>query len=124
MTRERKITLVGVGKEDAFAIRTLRQGLFTIAKIAKKHRDTNIGVIVPFASISTRVVADYLAAADYKYDAYITVKKEDKRLPINATLCIHQSGLPQRICVACCSSACNKVRSASRTEIKSVTPVS
>jgi leucyl aminopeptidase len=82
----RKITLVGVGKEDAVSIRTLRQGLFTIAKIAKKHRDTNIGVVVPFASISTRVVADYLAAADYKYDAYITVKQEEKRLPINATL--------------------------------------
>jgi leucyl aminopeptidase len=85
-TEPRKITLVGVGKEDAVTIRTLRQGLFTIAKIAKKHRDTNIGVVVPFASISTRIVADYLAAADYKYDAYITVKKEDKRLPINATL--------------------------------------
>jgi leucyl aminopeptidase len=82
----RKITLVGVGKEDAVTIRTLRQGLFTIAKIAKKHRDTNIGVVAPFASISTRVVADYLAASDYKYDAYITVKKEEKRLPINATL--------------------------------------
>jgi leucyl aminopeptidase len=81
-----KITLVGVGKEDAVTIRTLRQGLFTIAKIAKKHRDTNIGVAAPFASISTRVVADYLAASDYKYDAYITVKKEEKRLPINATL--------------------------------------
>jgi leucyl aminopeptidase len=82
----RKITLAGVGKEDAVTIRTLRQGLLTIAKIAKKHRDTNIGVVVPFASISTRVVADYLAAADYKYDAYITVKKEEKRFPINATL--------------------------------------
>src|SRR5262249_37663834 len=50
------------------------------------HRDTNIAVVAPFDSISTRVVAEYLAAADYKYDAYITVKKEDKRAPISATL--------------------------------------
>ena len=82
----RKITLIGIGKPDAITIRNVRQGLFTVAKIAKKHRDTNIAVVAPFEKVSARVVADYLAASDYKYDAYITAKKEEKRLPINATL--------------------------------------
>src|SRR4051812_44180621 len=59
----KKITLIGVGKEDAVTIRVLRQGLLTAAKIARKHRDTNIAVVAPFAGISTRVVADYLAAS-------------------------------------------------------------
>jgi len=82
----KKITLIGVGKPDAVNIRSIRQALYAAAKIAKKHRSTNIAVVAPFANVSTRVIADYLAASDYKYDAYITVKKEDKRLPINATL--------------------------------------
>jgi leucyl aminopeptidase len=82
----RKITLIGAGKADAVTIRTVRQALLTAAKIAKRHRDENIAVVAPFDDISARVIADYLAAADYKYDAYITVKKEDKRVPINATL--------------------------------------
>ena len=82
----RKITLIGVGKEDAVTIRAIRQGFYTLAKIARKHRETNIAVVAPFAKISTRVAAEYLAASDYKYDAYITQKKEEKRLPITATL--------------------------------------
>jgi leucyl aminopeptidase len=82
----RKITLIGIGKGDAITLRGVRQGLFTAAKIAKKHRNANIAVVAPFDDISPRVIADYLAAADYKYDAYITVKKEDKRIPITATL--------------------------------------
>jgi len=82
----RKITLIGVGKPDAVTLRGVRQAFFAAAKIAKKHRNANIAVVAPFDGIDTRVVADYLAAADYKYDAYITVKKEDKRIPISATL--------------------------------------
>src|ERR1051326_3062173 len=82
----KKITLIGVGKPDAVNLRTIRQALYSAAKTAKKHRNTNIAVVAPFTNVSTRVIADYLAASDYKYDAYITVKKEDKRLPINATL--------------------------------------
>jgi len=82
----RKITLIGVGKSDAVNIRTIRQALYAIAKTAKKHRDTKIAVVAPFDGVSTRTVADYLAASDYKYDAYITVKKDEKRQPIHATL--------------------------------------
>jgi leucyl aminopeptidase len=87
-----KITLIGLGKEDALTLRGLRTALYAVAKTAKTHRSTNIGVVAPYtlrgldAAQTARVVADYLAASDYKYDVYITPKKDEKRLPIHATL--------------------------------------
>src|ERR1051326_8229450 len=54
----RKITLIGIGKGDAITLRGVRQGLFTAAKIAKKHRNANIAVVAPFDDISPRVIAD------------------------------------------------------------------
>jgi leucyl aminopeptidase len=87
-----KITLIGLGKPDALTLRGIRTALYAVAKAAKKHRSTAIGVVAPYtlrrldAAQSTRVIADYLAAADYKYDAYITPQKDEKRLPIHATL--------------------------------------
>jgi leucyl aminopeptidase len=89
----KKITLIGLGKDDAVTLRSVRAGLYAIAKTAKKHRSANIAVIAPqsFRGVSgadaVRVVADYLAGADYKYDAYITQKKDDgKPVAITATL--------------------------------------
>src|SRR5258706_725124 len=87
----KKITLVGIGKEDALTIRCLRTAIYSIAKMARKQRDRNIIVVLPYvlpklgAGETTRVVADALAASDYKYDTYIT-KKDDKSLPISASL--------------------------------------
>jgi leucyl aminopeptidase len=88
----KKITLIGLGKEDALTLRNIRGGLYAIAKAAKKHRSVNIGVAVPYTirglseADSVRAIADYLAASDYKYDAFITQKKDDKPLAISATL--------------------------------------
>ncbi len=89
----KKITLLGLGKDDALTLRNVRAGLYAIAKTAKKHRSANIGVVVPYTirglsdTDSVRVIADYLAGTDYKYDAYITQKKDDgKPLSITATL--------------------------------------
>src|SRR5437763_8397871 len=79
----KKITLLGLGKEDALTLRNIRGGLYAIAKTAKKHRSANIGVVVPYTvrglseSESVRVIADYLAGADYKYDPFITQKKAE-----------------------------------------------
>ena len=88
----RKLTLVGLGKKDALTLRGIRAALYAIAKIARKQRDTNIAVAVPYAAgdldatAMTRFIADYLAQADYKYDEYITVKKNGDVRTIDATL--------------------------------------
>lgn len=87
----KKITLLGIGKQDAFTIRVLRTALYSVAKMAKKQRDRNIIVVLPFvvskldADETTRVAAAALSGSDYKYDTYIT-KKEDKSLSISAQL--------------------------------------
>ncbi|HJT18123.1 MAG TPA: M17 family peptidase N-terminal domain-containing protein, partial [Thermoanaerobaculia bacterium] len=88
----RKVTLIGAGKKDALTMRGVRAALFAIGKIAKKHRDRSIAVSVPYdlpdleSAEATRVVADFLSQADYKYDTYITKKDDDGNLPIAATL--------------------------------------
>jgi leucyl aminopeptidase len=87
----KKITLIGIGKHHALTIRVLRTALYSVAKMAKKQRDRNIVVVLPYsvaklsADETTRVAAAALSGADYKYDTYIT-KKEDKALPISAQL--------------------------------------
>ena len=81
----RKVTLLGMGKEEAITPRALRAAIQSIAKIARRHRDTHIAVIAPrkLSGRSTaelvRFVADYLAASDYKYDVYLTTRKDAKR---------------------------------------------
>ncbi len=85
----KKITLLGIGKQEALTIRILRTALYSVAKMAKKQRDRNIIVVLPYtvakldADATTRIVAAALSGSDYKYDTYIT-KKEDKSLPISA----------------------------------------
>jgi leucyl aminopeptidase len=87
----KKITLIGIGKHHALTIRILRTALYSVAKMAKKQRDRNIVVVLPYsvaklsADETTRVAAAALSGSDYKYDTYIT-KKEDKSLPISAQL--------------------------------------
>jgi leucyl aminopeptidase len=91
----RKVTLIGLGKAESISIRSLRAALYAIGKTAKKQRDTHIAVAVAHvlgngdAATTTRIAGDFLAQADYKYDQYVTVKKEEKRLPITATLIPH-----------------------------------
>src|SRR5882757_7634408 len=45
----KKITLVGVGKEESLTIRGLRAALYSVAKTAKNQRDRNIIVVLPFS---------------------------------------------------------------------------
>jgi leucyl aminopeptidase len=88
----KKLTLVGLGKREKLSIRGVRAAIYSVAKTAKKHRDRNIGVVLPYvvdplnAEETTRVAADALAQADYKYDAYITTNKDEKPPAIAATL--------------------------------------
>ncbi len=88
----KKLTLLGLGKREKLSIRSVRAAIYSVAKTAKKHRDKAIGVSVPYvlgalsAEETTRVIADALAQADYKYDAYITTNQEEKAPPITATL--------------------------------------
>jgi leucyl aminopeptidase len=88
----RKVTLMGLGKEDALSLRILRRALFSLAKIARRHRDETIAVVYPYPLPDATeeetlfLIADYLAAADYKYDAYQTKNKDDKAPAISATV--------------------------------------
>ena len=88
----RKVTLIGAGEKSKLSLRTIRAAIYLIGKTAKKQRDKSIAVAIPYkipdldAAQSTRVLADALAQADYKYDAYITKKDEDGKGPIDATL--------------------------------------
>jgi leucyl aminopeptidase len=82
----RKVTLIGIGKRDALTIRGIRGAIAAVGRTAKKHRDPAIGVIVPYPFPDLDVIADALAQSDYKYDPYITVKKDQKRIAIRATL--------------------------------------
>ncbi|MEA2569521.1 MAG: leucyl aminopeptidase [Acidobacteriota bacterium] len=88
----RKITLLGLGKRDALTIRGVRAALYAIAKTAKKQRDASIAVVFPYiigkrdAAQTARILADQLSQSDYKYDPYITVKKDQKQSKISAIL--------------------------------------
>jgi hypothetical protein len=68
----KKITLLGIGNEGAFTIRGLRTALYSVAKTAKKQRDRNIIVVLPYsvpklgADETTRVAAAALSGSDYK----------------------------------------------------------
>jgi leucyl aminopeptidase len=80
-----KTSLMGLGKRDAITLRSIRAALYSIGKTARKQRDRSIAVSVPAGLEDVRVIADFLSQSDYKYDNYITVKK-DGQGPIHATL--------------------------------------
>ncbi len=88
----RKVTLIGLGKGDKLTIRAIRAALFSVAKTAKRLRDKSIVVVLPYAidplngEETTRMVADLLSHADYKYDEFLTVKKDEAPPKITATL--------------------------------------
>jgi len=86
----RKITLIGLGKRDALSLRGMRAAITAAGRTAKKHRDTKIALLFPYqlprmdADATALAIADAAAHSDYKYDRYITVKKEQKRTSISA----------------------------------------
>jgi leucyl aminopeptidase len=90
----RKVTLIGLGKADALTQRGARVAITAAGRIAKKQRDAKIAVLFPYLlpdmneEQTTLALADALAQSDYKYDAYITVKKEQKQTNIHATLIV------------------------------------
>jgi leucyl aminopeptidase len=81
----RKVTLMGLGKEDAISLRLIRTALYAIGKLARKQRDRSIAVAMPYSITEVGVLVDYLSQSDYKYDSYITTKK-DGQGPISAVL--------------------------------------
>ena len=87
---KRKVTLIGLGKRDALSLRGVRSAIATAGRTAKKHRDPHICLALPYtlpgldAEQTTLFVADHLSQSDYKYDPYITVKKDQKRIAIDA----------------------------------------
>jgi leucyl aminopeptidase len=81
----RKVTLMGLGKRDLITLRLIRTALYAIGKLARKQRDRSIAVAMPYAITDVGVLVDYLSQSDYKYDSYITTKK-DGQGPISAVL--------------------------------------
>ncbi|MDQ6802160.1 MAG: leucyl aminopeptidase [Acidobacteriota bacterium] len=81
----RKVTLMGLGKRDAITLRLVRTALYAIGKLARKQRDRSIAVAMPYPIADVGILVDYLSQSDYKYDSYITAKK-DGQGPINAVL--------------------------------------
>jgi leucyl aminopeptidase len=88
----RKVTLIGLGKSDAVTHRGVRAAITAAGRTAMKHRDARIAVYLPItlprmdANATALAIADALAQSDYKYDPYITVKKEQKRIAIHGTV--------------------------------------
>ncbi len=88
----RKVTLIGLGKDDALSIRGVRAALHTVGKVAQKLRDRRIGVVFPYKLPNrdhvetTRLMAQFLAHADYKYDTYVTKKKDERPRNIDGVL--------------------------------------
>jgi len=88
----RKLTLIGLGKSDTLTHRGVHGAITAAGRTAKKHRDARIALYLPYtlprmdAEATALAVADALAQSDYKYDPYITVKKEQKRIAIHGTV--------------------------------------
>ena len=88
----RKVTLIGLGKEDSITHRGVRGAVTAAGRTAKKHRDARIALFLPIplprmdANATALALADALAQSDYKYDPYITEKKEQKRIAIRGTV--------------------------------------
>src|SRR5258707_2142598 len=81
----RKVTLMDLGKRDAVTLRLIRTALYAIGKLARKQRDRSIAVAMPYTIAEVGVIADFLSQSDYKYDSYITTKRNGQG-PISAIL--------------------------------------
>ncbi len=88
----RKVTLIGLGKHESLTLRGARAGITAAGRIAKKQRDAKIALLLPYelpnmdADETAFLVADALAQSDYKYDQYVTVKKDPKKIAISGTV--------------------------------------
>ncbi|MGZ5440963.1 MAG: leucyl aminopeptidase [Thermoanaerobaculia bacterium] len=88
----RKVTLIGLGKADAITHRSVRAAVTTAGRTAKKHRDARVALFLPEAlprmdaNATALALADALAQSDYKYDPYITVEEDQKRIDIHGTV--------------------------------------
>ena len=88
----RKVTLIGLGKPEALTHRGVRGAVTAAGRIAKKQRDAKIALLFPYllpnmnADETALAIADAMAQSDYKYDAYITPKKDEKKIAIAATV--------------------------------------
>ncbi len=88
----RKVTLIGLGKSEALTHRGVRAAITAAGRIAKKQRDAKIALLFPYrlpnlnADETALAIADAMAQSDYKYDTYITPKKDEKKIAITATV--------------------------------------
>jgi leucyl aminopeptidase len=87
-----KLTLIGLGKAKTFSIRLAKTALYGVGRIARRNRDTSIGVVLPYQlpklsqAETVRLAAELLMQSDYRYDPYITVREEGKPPLIEGTL--------------------------------------
>jgi leucyl aminopeptidase len=87
----KKLTLIGVGKPDAFNHRTARAAIQGIARIAQRNADASIAVYSPRmlpgddAEDTALFMLDRLAHSDYRYLAFKT-DEEARRIDVQCTL--------------------------------------
>jgi leucyl aminopeptidase len=97
----RKTTLIGLGKREKLTRRIFRAAVTAAGRIARRHRDSKIALHFPYLLAdrdmeqTVLAVADVLAQSDYKYDAYITVRTDQKRIPISATVLAPELDAPR-----------------------------
>jgi leucyl aminopeptidase len=73
-------------------MRSVRAAVTSAGRTARKQHDANIALMFPHtltgldAEETTMVIADWLAQSDYKFDQFITVRKDPKRKAIGGVV--------------------------------------
>lgn len=84
----RKVTLIGIGRESAISHRSIKAGIYAIAKSARRARDKSIAVLIPYVlpgiddAKGARLIYDLLTHSDYRYDAWISKKDSEPSAPV------------------------------------------
>jgi leucyl aminopeptidase len=81
----KRLTLIGLGDAKKFTHKSIRTVIKAIGASATRNRETKIAVVFSYTLPgndvpgSTRLVADLLGSADYRYDRFLTKDKEPAR---------------------------------------------
>jgi leucyl aminopeptidase len=88
----KRLTLVGLGDAKKLSHKAIRAAIRSIGVSAGRNRESKVAVVFPYnlpgndALFSCRLVADLIANADYRYDRFITKKKDDAPRKLSCTL--------------------------------------
>ncbi len=81
-----KITLIGLGKQEAISLRSIRAAIYAVGKVTRRNRDKAIAVFLPHlldgydSSDEARLYGELLAQADYRFNQFLT-RSDDQEGP-------------------------------------------